>query len=138
VALAILKTAGKDSRKGGLVPTLGQTLREARTAKKAKLSQVVIETRIDRVRLEALESDDFDALPDDVYTKGAIRNYALWLELDPDQTLTLYREARPAAVATRPLSQVSTTTRLTPLTYVAVTLLLIIILTIALFALHVI
>ncbi|MDB5059334.1 MAG: transcriptional regulator, family [Chloroflexi bacterium] len=117
---------------------MGQTLREARVAKKAKLSQVVTETRIDIVRLEALESDDFESLPDDVYTKGAIRNYALWLDLDPDQTLTLYREARPAAVATRPLSQVSTTTRLTPLTYVALTLLLIIILTIALFALHVI
>jgi len=58
------------------VPTLGETLRQARVAKKAKLGQVEAETRIERARLEALESDDLASLPDDVYTKGAIRNYA--------------------------------------------------------------
>jgi cytoskeletal protein RodZ len=120
------------------VPTLGETFREARTAKRTKLSEVEVQTRISRVRLEALEKDDLDALPDDVYTKGAIRNYSLYLGLDPDKSLSLYREARPAAVATRPLSQVTTSTRLTPLTYVLASLVLVILLTVALFALHVI
>jgi cytoskeletal protein RodZ len=119
------------------VPTLGETLRDARKAKNAKLTQVAAETRIDRERLEALEADRLDALPDDVYTKGAIRNYALYLGLDPNQALAQYREARPAAVATRPLSQVSTTTRLTPLTYATVSLLLLVIAFVALFALHI-
>ena len=119
------------------MPTLGETLRDARQVKKAKLTQVEAETRIDRVRLEALEADRLDDLPDDVYTKGAIRNYALYLGIDPDQALALYREARPAAVATRPLSQVSTRTTFTPVTYAAVSLLALIILTVALFAVHV-
>jgi len=127
-------TGGKGERG---VPTLGETLREARAAKKAKLAQVEAETRIERARLEALESDKLEALPDDVYTKGAIRNYALYLGLDPDRVLALYREARPAAVATRPLSQVATTTRLAPLTYVLVTSVLVVIMLVALLALHV-
>jgi cytoskeleton protein RodZ len=119
------------------VPTLGETLRQARVAKKAKLGQVEAETRIERARLEALESDDLASLPDDVYTKGAIRNYALYLGLDPDQTLALYRKVRPAAMATRPLSQVAVTTRLTPLTYVTASLLLTILIVVGLFVTHV-
>lgn len=120
------------------MPTLGSSLREARTRKKASLAQVEAATRITRARLEALEADKLDALPDDVYTKGAIRNYALYLDLDPDQMLTLYREARPAAVAVRPLSQVTTSTRLTPLTYATISLLVVILIVAALFVTHVI
>lgn len=120
------------------MPTLGETLRDARTRKKAKLTQVEAETKIARAQLEALESNNFDALPDDVYTRGAIRNYAIWLELDPNQALALYRDARPAQVATRPLSQVTTTTRLTPLTYATISLLIVILVIVALFVTHVI
>jgi cytoskeletal protein RodZ len=120
------------------VPTLGETLRGARTRKKARLSQAAAETRIDLARLEALESDNLDALPDDVYTKGAIRNYALWLDLNPDEVYELYRDSRPAAVATRPLSQVTTTTRLTPLTYATISLVMVLLVVVVLFATHVI
>jgi len=120
------------------VSTLGETLREARTRKKAKLTQVEVETKIPRDRLEALESNNLDVLPDDVYTKGAIRNYALWLNLDPNEMLALYRDARPAQVATRPLSQVTTTTRLTPLTYATVSVLVVILVVAALLVTHVI
>jgi cytoskeletal protein RodZ len=120
------------------VPTLGETLREARTRKKAKLAQIEADTKIPRARLEALESDNLAVLPDDVYTKGAIRNYALYLDLNPDEMLSLYRQVRPAQVATRPLSQVTTSTRLTPLTYALVSALAVILITVALFVTHVI
>ena len=120
------------------MPTLGETFRDARTRKRARLTQVENDTRITRAQLEALESDNYDALPDDVYTRGAIRNYALYLDLDPDQMLGLYRTARPAQVVARPLSRVTTTTRLTPLTYVTVSLLVVILIVAALFVTHVI
>jgi len=120
------------------VPTLGETLRDARGKKKAKLSQVEADTRIARDKLEALEADRLDALPDDVYTRGAIRNYALYLGLDADQTLALYRAARPAQVVVRPLSQVGTVTRLTPLSYAMISALLVILVVVALFATHII
>ncbi|HEY8284137.1 MAG TPA: helix-turn-helix domain-containing protein [Chloroflexota bacterium] len=120
------------------MPTLGETLRDARGKKKAKLSQVEADTRIARDKLEALESDRLDALPDDVYTRGAIRNYALYLGLDADQTLALYRDARPAQVVARPLSQVGTVTRLTPLTYAMISALTVILVVVALFVTHII
>jgi cytoskeleton protein RodZ len=120
------------------VPTLGETLREARQQKKAKLTQVETETRIARDKLEALESDNLEALPDDVYTRGAIRNYALYLGLDANETLALYRAARPADVAVRPLSRVTTVTRVTPFTYAMVSALVAVLVVVALFATHII
>ncbi len=120
------------------MPTLGEMLREARTRKKAKLAQAATDMKIDRARLEALEADQYDAFPDDVYMRGAIRNYALYLDLNPDEALAVYRNARPAAVAVRPLSQVTTTTRLAPVTYATVAVLVLIILIVALLVTHVI
>jgi cytoskeleton protein RodZ len=120
------------------VPTLGETLREARTKKKAKLSQVEAETRIERAKLDALESDNLAALPDDVYTRGAIRNYALYLGLDADRTEALYRAARPAAVVPRPLSHVTTVTHITPLAYAIMAALVSLMVVGVLFATHVI
>ncbi|MGH2346219.1 MAG: helix-turn-helix domain-containing protein [Chloroflexota bacterium] len=120
------------------MPTLGETLREARQKKKVKLSQVEAETRIERAKLDALEADNLVALPDDVYTRGAIRNYALYLDLDADQTLALYRAARPAHVAARPLSNVTTVTRVTPFAYAVVAALVSILVVGVLFATHVI
>ncbi|HVA90119.1 MAG TPA: helix-turn-helix domain-containing protein [Chloroflexota bacterium] len=120
------------------MPTLGETLRDARATKKAKLGQVEAETRIARATLEALETDRLEVLPDDVYTRGAIRNYALYLDLDADQTLALYRSARPAQIVARPLSQVTTVTRLTPLTYAMISALVGILVVVALFVTHII
>ena len=45
--------------------------------------------------------------------------------------------ARPAAVATRPLSQMTTTTRLTPVTYATVSIVVLVLLVVVLFATHV-
>jgi cytoskeleton protein RodZ len=120
------------------MPTLGETLREARTRKKVRIAQAATDMRVDQARVEALEADNYDAFPDDVYMRGAIRNYALYLDLNPDEALTLYRNARPAAVAVRPLSHVTTTTRLTPVTYATVAVLVVIILIVALLVTHVI
>jgi len=63
--------------------TLGQRLREAREAKKVSLATVEETTRIRRKYLEALEADDYEALPGGVFAQGFVRNYALYLGLDP-------------------------------------------------------
>ena len=118
------------------MPMLGETLKDARSRKKAKLGQVATEIRQPLDRLEALEADNYDALPDDVYTKGAIRNYALYLDLNPDEMYSLYRDRRPAAVAVRfgERTDVATRTRFTPLAYATVSLVLVILVVVALFA----
>ena len=64
---------------------LGDWLREQREALEIGLEQVEEETRI-RVRyLQALESDEFEALPDPVVGRGFLRNYAAYLGLDPQE-----------------------------------------------------
>ncbi len=70
--------------------SLGDTLHHARTARKITLNQAALETRIRQSVLEALEADDFSALPPRPFLRGLLRNYALYLNLDPDATLEEY------------------------------------------------
>lgn len=120
------------------MPTLGETLRSAREAKRVKLAQVAEKTKIPLDRLQALESDRYFDLPDDAYLVGAIRNYSIFLDLNPSEMVGTYREARPEAVKQVPLSVAPTTRTLAviPATVGAVVLLLAVL--VVLVALHVI
>jgi len=60
---------------------IGETLRAARLAKGVSLEEAAAATRIRRSALQALESDDFEALPASVYTRGFLVNYARYLGL---------------------------------------------------------
>ena len=60
---------------------IGETLRAARLAKGVSLEEAAAATRIRRSALQALESDEFDALPASVYTRGFLVNYARYLGL---------------------------------------------------------
>lgn len=69
---------------------VGQWLREARQAKEFSLEQVEAQTRIRIKFLTALEEGDYEELPGEVYTRGFLRNYALFLDLDPTEALEKY------------------------------------------------
>ncbi len=70
---------------------LGEVLRSAREAKGVDLTRVERDTKI-RVRyLSALETGTYRDLPGAVYTKGFLRNYGLYLGLDPEYLIDLYR-----------------------------------------------
>jgi cytoskeletal protein RodZ len=70
---------------------LGTVLRTAREARFIDLARVERDTKI-RVRyLTALEQGDYRDLPGSVYTRGFIRNYGLYLGLDPEYLVDLYR-----------------------------------------------
>ncbi|HJT63377.1 MAG TPA: helix-turn-helix transcriptional regulator, partial [Candidatus Limnocylindria bacterium] len=91
--------------------TLGQTLRAAREGKRWDIARAERETRIRARYLVALEAGDYRDLPDPVYTRGFVRNYAQYLGLDPNWCLDLYRlethpgeKATPAPTAPRPTS----------------------------------
>ena len=120
------------------MPTLGETLRTARAEKRLKLAQVAERTKIPLERLQVLESDRYVDLPDDVYLKGAIRNYALFLGLNPTETLGLYRQARPEEERRVPLSTAPTTRTIAVIPTTIGVLVLVILILVALVALHVI
>jgi cytoskeletal protein RodZ len=70
---------------------LGTVLRTAREARFIDLARVERDIKI-RVRyLSALERGDYRDLPDSVYTRGFLRNYGLYLGLDPEYLIDLYR-----------------------------------------------
>ncbi len=68
--------------------SIGQQLREAREARGLSLEDVAAETRIRLEYLEAIENDNFAALPDDVVTRGFVRNFARAVGLDPETLMT--------------------------------------------------
>ncbi|MBN1994342.1 MAG: helix-turn-helix domain-containing protein [Anaerolineae bacterium] len=69
---------------------LGELLRTTREEQGITLAEASEAVRIRRHLLEALEENNFSAFPSPVITRGLIRNYAKYLNLDPIEALTLY------------------------------------------------
>jgi cytoskeleton protein RodZ len=64
---------------------LGEWLHRRREELDISLEQAEADTRIRLRYLEALESEEYDALPDPVVGRGFLRNYATYLGLDPQE-----------------------------------------------------
>ncbi len=72
---------------------IGVTLREARNRRKVDLSEVEAAIKI-RIRyLQAMENEEWDALPGGAYTRGFIRTYASYLGLDGERLADDYRRS---------------------------------------------
>jgi cytoskeleton protein RodZ len=72
---------------------IGPTLREARKRRKVDLPEIQAAIKI-RVRyLQAMENEEWDALPGGAYTRGFIRTYASYLGLDGERLADDYRRA---------------------------------------------
>jgi cytoskeletal protein RodZ len=92
-------------------PSLPERLYAARERKGVDLYRAERDTKIRARYLGALERGDYKELPGAVYTKGFLRNYALYLGLDPEEVLLQWRrergdvkEATPAIVVPRPIT----------------------------------
>ncbi len=75
-------------------PPLPERLFTARERKGVDLYRAERDTKIRAHYLAALERGDYDDLPGSVYTKGFLRNYALYLGLDPEDVLLQWRLER--------------------------------------------
>jgi len=73
---------------------LGEMLRTQRAKKNITLEQAAADTRIREKFLKALEDGDYQSLPGAVYTKGFLRNYAEYLDLETDELIPLYQRER--------------------------------------------
>jgi cytoskeletal protein RodZ len=93
-------------------PNLPERLFSARERKGVDLYRAERDTKIRARYLAALERGDYKELPGAVYTKGFLRNYALYLGLDPDEVLLQWRRERsdvkeaeqPVIVVPRPIT----------------------------------
>ena len=74
---------------------LGSLLRKSREERHIDLDTAVKATRITRHNLEALEKEEWDKLPSQVFVKGFLRSYAEFLGLDKELVLSLYQKRCP-------------------------------------------
>jgi cytoskeletal protein RodZ len=107
-------------------PSLPDRLAAARERKGVDLMRAERDTKI-RVRyLSALERGDYRELPGAVYTKGFLRNYAIYLGLEPEDVLRQWRRERgdqampePMVVPLRPIAEPSRPLTFSPSVIVA-------------------
>jgi cytoskeletal protein RodZ len=69
---------------------VGPALRRAREIRGLPLEAAARDTRLPVERLRALEDEDFDDLPGEVFIRASLRTYAQYLGLAPDKVLAAY------------------------------------------------
>jgi LCP family protein required for cell wall assembly len=79
--------------------TVGRRLREAREARGLSLGEIEREIKVHAHHIEALESGDYEALPDPLWGRGFLITYANYLRLDGEH---LAHELFPLGLAARP------------------------------------
>jgi cytoskeletal protein RodZ len=76
---------------------VGNKLREARGRRKLSLQEVEEATKIRGRYLQAIEDEDWEALPSETYARAFIRTYAALVGLDGDRLAEEQRQAQGAA-----------------------------------------
>jgi len=87
---------------------LGDKLRRARETLGLNLREVEEATKIRKKYLQALENENFEVIPGRTYTKGFLKIYAKYLNLDPKEILDEYEShftSHSEANEFQPLSQ---------------------------------
>ena len=74
--------------------TIGQRLKREREARYLTLEKASDDTRIRKIFIEALEADDFSAMPSATQGRGFLRNYAAYLDLDIDELIAEIQKNR--------------------------------------------
>ncbi len=83
---------------------IGSQLRAARESQNLTLEQVFKATRIKQPFLEAIEANQFQALPGPVQARGFVRSYANYLGLDGEHLASALDADRTPASDVRPLT----------------------------------
>lgn len=73
---------------------IGEILRQARESASYSIAYVAGQTHLKEEVIVALENDQFDQLPNDVFVKGYIRSYAKLLEIDSNELIAAYPSDR--------------------------------------------
>ncbi|MFN8411996.1 MAG: DUF4115 domain-containing protein [Anaerolineales bacterium] len=98
--------------------TIGQRLRKEREARYISIERASDETRIRKIFLQALESDDYSVMPSAAQGRGFLRNYAAYLDINIDEVIAeMQKNVAESAEVSGPLPQVNLAeTEIPPLT----------------------
>ncbi len=83
---------------------VGPYLRQAREARGLSLEELAQATKIRKTFLEALENEDWESLPAEIYVRGYVRCYAEVVGLNPEEVLKRLPSGGPSPF-TSPESQ---------------------------------
>jgi cytoskeleton protein RodZ len=78
-----------DAESSVSVASLGLQLRVAREARGMSIDDVVHALKFSSRQIEAVEADNLDVLPGNVFLRGLVRSYARLLKLDPEPLIAL-------------------------------------------------
>lgn len=81
--------------------TFGEKLKKAREEAGLTRQKVAQLLNIQIRYLQSLEEEEIEKLPSDVYTKGLLRKYARFLNLEPDELITEYEKETGVAQSFR-------------------------------------
>ncbi len=81
--------------------TAGEQLAQTRKERGLSVADVAAKLRIAPRQIEALEADDYDRLPGHTIARGFVRNYARFLQLDPEIVLKAFEKQTTNTVASR-------------------------------------
>ena len=86
--------------------TVGEILRDQRESYRQRLCDIAGMTNIREEYLQALEDDDYAALPSEPYVIGYIRCYARFVGLEEEALIKLYKQQAPQwPISSTPLSE---------------------------------
>ncbi len=80
--------------------TIGTYLKRHRDTKRMSIAELSRVTRIPVGSLEAIEGDQFDALPGEVFTRGFLKSYARAVGAGPSEVLARYGASRRVVIST--------------------------------------
>lgn len=89
----VVSARGEDLEYRGRGP--GAILRGLREAKRMDRGKVAAQLHLSVAMVEAIEADNFEALPDSVFVQGYLRNYARLLGHPADGIMEAYRTMNP-------------------------------------------
>jgi cytoskeletal protein RodZ len=74
------------------IETVGEKLQRHRKHRGLSLEKAARQMQVNPRYLRILEHDDYKALPADIYTKNFLRQYASFLNLNPDMVVDLHKK----------------------------------------------
>lgn len=78
-----------------MVESIGNLFSKVRKHRKISLEKVSQETKIKKEYLSALENENFNELPGEIYVRAFLIKYAQYLGINTGKILSLYKEKRP-------------------------------------------
>jgi Helix-turn-helix domain len=91
---------------------VGSALRRARELRALTLDQAARDTRLRVEQLDALEREDFEVLPGEVYVRASLRTYANYLGLNADEVAGAYARGAEAPEPVPPPAKLGRVERL--------------------------